>query len=151
MGETLALDVNDAAAAALIDRYVGLGHVTYAVENLGKYDAVDAENGEPVEDRQPAPLAESNVISSRIGGTSRHRIMLDLDIPATLIPSSTPGHSHLYIETAPIRWPDYHRLLEALAACGVIEHGYAGASIDREATMLRLPWIRKETPDDETA
>lgn len=71
-----------------------------------------------------------------------HAVLLDLDIPAYLIPSSTPGHSHLYIDTA-VPGENYFKLLDALADCGIIEQGYAHASKKKGATYLRLPWVKK--------
>lgn len=82
----------------------------------------------------------------------RHTIALDLDVPAALIPSSTPGHSHLYIDVA-LTWNDYKRLLILLGELEVLEEGYVRASLARRATFLRLPWIRKgmEKADAERA
>ena len=65
-------------------------------------------------------------------------------MPAWLIPSSTPGHSHLYVDVS-IREDAYFQLLDALANAGVIQRGYADASKRRGGTALRLPWIKKET------
>lgn len=31
-------------------------------------------------------------------GQRKHTILLDLDVPAKLVPSTTEGHSHLYID-----------------------------------------------------
>lgn len=88
-------------------------------------------------------LDAANVITSKVVGRSSHKILLDLDVPAKLIPSSTPGHSHLYIDRE-LTWEAYGKLLHALAEAGVIERGYVGASGERGYTALRLPWIRKE-------
>lgn len=68
--------------------------------------------------------------------------MVDLDVPATLIPSTTPGHSHLYIDV-PVNWSDYQLLLDALALVGAVEPGYVQASKARGFTSLRLPWVKK--------
>lgn len=61
---------------------------------------------------------------------------------ATLVPTSTPGHSHLYLD-AKIPSLPYFRLLVALARVGVIEPGFARAAIHREHSAGRLPWIKK--------
>ena len=71
-----------------------------------------------------------------------HKIVLDIDHDAALIESSTPGHFHLMIDKY-VTWDDYKELLRALAKCGVIEEGYAGASIRRGATWIRAPWHKK--------
>lgn len=135
---------------------------TYKVENLGSGDYAD------VSDREPASVVEANVVSSlrvdkgevpnlvmaygqpgdpnaiMVASTEpEHALLLDLDVPAYLVPSSTPGHSHLYID---VRIPQskYMALLLALADAGVIEKGYQLASETRGATALRLPWIKKD-------
>jgi hypothetical protein len=69
--------------------------------------------------------------------------VLDLDLPAQLIPSSTPGHFHLYLDVE-LSHSTYMDLLTALAAAGIIERGYADASRERGYTAVRLPWVRKD-------
>lgn len=75
--------------------------------------------------------------------TKRHAILLDLDVPAWLIESTTPGHSHLYIDVD-VSEPLYFELLDLLAKMRVIEPGYARASKMKGGTFLRLPWVKKE-------
>jgi hypothetical protein len=95
---------------------------------------------------RPAPLAEANVISSVVRGSDvMHKPVLDIDLPAHLIPSSTPGHYHLIIDKE-IPWEQYKILLNCLSYVGVLEQGYVDASIDRGYTAVRLPWIRKGQP-----
>ncbi len=72
-----------------------------------------------------------------------HRPILDIDFAAELIPSSTEGHFHLYLDK-PMTWKQYRKLLGVLAEVGVIEHGYAQASIERGYSSTRLPWIKKD-------
>lgn len=108
---------------------------------------------EPGIDRREENLDRANIVSSLhrptldflSDGEPRHAVALDLDIPAYLIPSSTPGHSHLYIE-ASIPHHRYMALLSALADAGVIEKGYAEVSIKRGHSDLRLPWVEKGDP-----
>jgi hypothetical protein len=86
---------------------------------------------------------EANLITSKVLGNDQlHKVVLDVDIPARLIPSSTEGHFHLYIDKQ-IPWDNYVDLLGALAECGIIEAGYANASVERGYTAARLPWIKK--------
>lgn len=102
-------------------------------------------------DVEPAASAEvANLFSSLIVDGpeyGRHTIALDLDVPARLIPSTTEGHSHLYIDV-PVEWESVVDLLNLLADMGIVEPGYAAASIRRGYTSLRLPWIRKGAPND---
>ncbi|MBV9919827.1 MAG: hypothetical protein JOY78_03095 [Pseudonocardia sp.] len=86
-------------------------------------------------------LETANLVTSESVG-ERHRVVLDIDLPAKLIPSSTPGHSHLYINHE-MSWEDYTRLLNVLAEVGIVEPGYVRASLDRGYTAVRLPWIKK--------
>lgn len=97
-----------------------------------------------------AEIQDANVAMSLVEdnpdpvfGGRYHALLLDLDVPAYLIPSTTPGHSHLYVD-AHIPEERYFALLDTLADCGVIEHGYAGASQAKGGSYLRLPWIKKE-------
>ena len=79
------------------------------------------------------------------GGETYHYPVLDLDIPHALVPSTREGHSHLYIRPhEPVPWSVYVRLLEALGDAGILEPGYVRVSIERGATMVRAPWVKKE-------
>lgn len=86
---------------------------------------------------------EANLVSS-LTESGLHAPVLDLDVPAYLVPSTTPGHSHLYIDVE-MPWPVYRRLLRALAAAGIIEEDFYKGSLDRGQTMVRPPWVRKES------
>lgn len=71
-----------------------------------------------------------------------HRPILDLDFDAALIPSTSADHHHLYLDKV-LTWSQYVKLLDVLAEVGIIEPGYRDASIAREFTSVRLPWITK--------
>lgn len=93
--------------------------------------------------RSPAGLEKALVISSAVeGSVVAHRPALDIDHPVRVVPSSTPGHHHLFIDVD-MTWAQYSKLLDVLAEVGVIEQGYADVSKVREATYLRLPWVKK--------
>ena len=76
-------------------------------------------------------------------GAHGHRPILDIDIPMHIIPSTTPGHGHLYIDMS-LTWHQYERLLSVLADCKIIERGYYNVSVERGHTAVRLPWVKKE-------
>ena len=78
----------------------------------------------------------------------RHRLILDIDHDVKVIPSSTPGHHHLYIDVDMPR-PVLEHLLKALAEAGVIEEGYAAASLAQGYTTVRMPGTVKGTPTDD--
>lgn len=126
------------------------GQVLQTVVNMDSYDA-------SIGRYDTARLDEAQVITSRIVGTvpeafpfdireERHKVVLDIDMPAKLIPSSTPGHSHLYIDHA-MSDRQWRVLIEALAYAGIIEPGYANASLQRGFTAVRLPWVKKGQND----
>lgn len=93
-------------------------------------------------------INEAHVITSQTAGDAdMHRPILDIDFPAALIPSTTPGHFHLYLDKE-IPWNTYADLIDALAHAGIIERGYADASVARAYTSVRLPWIRKKKPKE---
>lgn len=113
------------------------GQVLRRIEHWDDYG--ENEEVRPV----AASIEDATIITSAIEGREmRHKILLDLDIPAKLIDSSTPGHHHLYIDHE-MAWEDYLELLVALAKAGLVETGYVGASRERGFTALRLPWIKK--------
>lgn len=93
---------------------------------------------------------KKNWLTGKMVDTGYHAVLLDLDVPHWLIESSTPGHSHLYVDVQ-VREKDYFELLDALAKCGIIETGYARASKMKGGTFLRLPWVKKEAPAPPTA
>lgn len=117
------------------------------VKNLGGYSGEQArEVSEPF----------ANLVSSRVervdvvpfnGGADKnyelHLPVLDLDYDVQLVPSSTPGHFHLYLNR-PVSWGQYVKVLRALAEAGLVEHGWAEASIRQGASFVRKPGEPKE-------
>lgn len=89
--------------------------------------------------------AVANVVGSELhhqphdtpDGMRLHAPVLDIDYPARLVPSSTPGHFHLYLDK-PMPWPRYAFLLWALSVAGIIEPGYARAGLRRRGTFARV-------------
>lgn len=71
-----------------------------------------------------------------------HKPVLDIDMPVAVLPSSTEGHHHLFIDKE-MPWKDYLKLLEVLAEVGIIEKGYLGACRRRGHSAVRLPWVKK--------
>ncbi|MFI5840580.1 hypothetical protein ACIA8K_12810 [Catenuloplanes sp. NPDC051500] len=71
-----------------------------------------------------------------------HKVVLDIDLPVKVLPSTTEGHHHLFIDKA-ILWEDYVELMEVMARIGLIERGYLFASKERGYSCVRLPWVKK--------
>ena len=93
-------------------------------------------------------MDKANVITSMVAErVTHHKLLLDIDMPAKLLPSSTPGHHHLYIDHE-IEQGAYFRLLDALVEVGLIQPGYAAASKARGYTALRLPWVKKDKKEE---
>lgn len=96
------------------------------------------------------PITESdeenhNLIGSLIEDTDNlHSPVLDIDFPARLVPSTTPGHFHLYLDGLALHWSAYIDLLVALGRAGVLGEGYVNASIDRGMTTVRPPHVKKD-------
>jgi hypothetical protein len=105
----------------------------------------DYDNPEP--ENEVAILEDADIITSKVEGENDwHKPILDIDFGAQLIPSSTPGHFHLYLDKA-MSWYQYKKLLSALRQAGIIEPGYQQASVNRGYSAVRLPWIDKpKTP-----
>jgi hypothetical protein len=74
--------------------------------------------------------------------SSLHAPVLDIDVPCSLVPSSTPGHYHLFIDQ-PMAWKKYKHLLQALASAGIIEEGFCKASVMQGHSTVRVPWVKK--------
>lgn len=107
-------------------------------------DRLDADPDEYLEGsevRQRASYEDATLVSS-LTTSGKHAPVIDLDLPAQLIPSTTPGHFHLYIDHE-LEWDVYLELLQALAKAGLVEDGYVQASARREQTMVRKPGVLK--------
>lgn len=127
----------------------------YPTQKLALVDFEDYDSPEQILDGDIERVADANVATSRVKARqfafqpgfdepdkALHKPLLDIDMPARLIPSSTPGHHHLFIECE-MTWSQYGKLLLALAEAGILEMGYVRASLQRGYTAVRLPWIKK--------
>jgi len=115
-------------------------------ERLFFYSAEMEETGGDSKKTFPTDAVEverddANLIGS-ICDDGKHMPVLDFDLPARYVPSSTPGHGHLYIDV-PMTWEQHEAILVALRDAGVIQPGFANASIARKATMCRPEWVKK--------
>lgn len=107
-------------------------------------EKADEESKEPTPFSPPKILPKRfNLVTSLTDPKERtHMPTLDIDVPVTLIPSSTQDHYHLYIDVE-MSEEDYFKLLETLAEVGILEEGYVEASKKRGFSSLRLPGAKK--------
>jgi hypothetical protein len=117
--------------------YYGADEERFFVTDIDQAHVITSrEAGQPEpynEDSNPTGLTLDNML---------HKVVLDIDLRAVLVPSSTPDHSHLFIDHT-MSWRKYVRLLRALSDAGIVEPGYVKAAERRGFTTVRLPWIRK--------
>lgn len=89
--------------------------------------------------KEVTTVLEANLIGSRTDTVGHmHMPVLDIDFEADLVPSKTPGHYHLYLHKE-VPWSRYEQVLLALSEAGIIERGYAGASIEAKCSFVRIP------------
>lgn len=109
-------------------------------------DKLDRQREDYVAEKyEIVPEDAANLVTSSTGNGDWHLPVLDIDVPHQLVPSSTEGHSHLYLDV-PVKWDVYVVLLRALADAGLVERGYVEASIEKGATMVRKPGVKKPAP-----
>jgi hypothetical protein len=117
------------------------GGFHWAQIDFGKGSSKDRDNGHRMVNQRVERPANANAVGSQIE-YGLHCPVLDIDVPALLVPSSTVDHSHLYIRK-PMPWHHYSMLLQTLSYVGILEEGYVGASLARQETFVRTPWTRK--------
>lgn len=87
-------------------------------------------------------LSKANLISSKVKGTTRHKPIFDLDFEAALLPSSTEGHYHLYLDKE-LTNDQMERLVRVLHEIGILAQGNLNQWTRNKAQFLRVPWVRK--------
>lgn len=90
----------------------------------------------------------ANLISS-LCQDGQHRPVLDIDFPVRLIPSTTPGHFHLYVDI-PMTWEKQCTLMLAMENAGILQFGYRKYSESRGMSLVRPPWVKKPEKLDKT-
>ncbi len=100
------------------------------------------------QDRHRLSFGENPNLISSITDDGKQMPILDMDFPHRIIPSSTPGHTHLYIDIPMSNWK-WFWLMVGLWQAGVIELGFFVWSLRRKGNFVRTPYSRKtgeETP-----
>jgi hypothetical protein len=108
----------------------------------------DSGQGPVNKDYVDTDYEHANLVTSAIIGTGRtkHKPLLDIDLPCVLLPSSTEGHFHLFIDKE-IPHEKYLVLIHSLEDCGIIEAGIRRQMTDLGRTAVRKPGIKKEVID----
>lgn len=101
---------------------------------------------EQVEDPDTADLVCSD--SDNAGATDNqgrrmHMPVIDIDFPAQLVPSGTPGHFHLYLNK-PCNWDEYIKILRAFAEAGLVQWQWVHTTEERGYSSVRHPDRPKE-------
>lgn len=90
-------------------------------------------------------LEKANLVGSVLPN-GNHAPCVDLDgIPVTVVPSSTPGNCHLYIDKE-MTWEQYRQILDAFYNAGLIQRGWYREAYERRCSFLRLPGVKKDKP-----
>lgn len=96
------------------------------------------------------PLVETDARQANMVGSlldnGRHSPVLDLDFEARLVPSSTPGHYHLFLDGLELDADAYDALADALVAAKVIQPGFRRRLRESGTTLARLR--RDKTPGE---
>lgn len=71
-----------------------------------------------------------------------HCPVIDIDIPCRYVPSTTPGHGHLYIDH-PMTWKSFKAIMRAMENAGVVQSGYRKYSEQRGQAFVRPQWVKK--------
>jgi len=154
----MTINYTDGDGSASADRSLPLDGQMLAYVDFNE----EPTEGEYTRPSETADLEQANLITSKVAGQpeptidpffgllnggDRHKVVLDIDLPVTVLPSTTPGHHHLFIDHE-VAWDDYVNLLEALVTCGLVEPGYVNASKQRGYSCVRLPWVKKVEPPE---
>jgi hypothetical protein len=67
---------------------------------------------------------------------------LELGVPVQILPSSTPGHHHVYID-AEMKWRPYRALCKAMVRVGLLESAFVDLMISHSMSMLLRPGLTK--------
>lgn len=119
------------------------GQVLRRVEEFDEYGETE-DSRKIVEDLEQATVVTSETEKPTLSNQwmPKHKPVLDIDLPVIVVPSSTPGHHHLFIDKE-MTWENYEKLLKVLAEVGIIEEGYLGAALMRGHTAVRLQGVTK--------
>jgi hypothetical protein len=120
---------------------LGSGRKPFHQQHLDEYDRANIGLRPADRTKAQAQASDANLISSELD-SGMHKPVLDLDFPAFIVESSTPGHGHLYIEQE-LTWDQYKALLDGFLAAGLIQKAWYQNAIKDKRSYVRLPHVRK--------
>ncbi len=88
------------------------------------------------EELSNVPREDANLASS-LCDNGKHAPVIDIDFPARLVPSKTPGHYHLYLDVE-MPWAKYQRLLRSLLTAGIIDKNFYDLTIEHKQSFARV-------------
>jgi hypothetical protein len=101
------------------------------------------EDGYSRLDLRPADHHTATMVTSRLDWSGRHKPVIDIDLPCMLVPSTQPGHFHLYIDKE-MTWDNFVAILEALERAGVVGKGFVTHTKRRGYATVRYPGVTKD-------
>lgn len=97
------------------------------------------------QDRSRSDALSANLVSSKTAD-GKHKPVIDIDFPAELKESATPGHYHLYLNKRMNKF-QWFCLMVGLRMSGVIEEGFFVWSLRRGQNFVRLDGAKKSTAE----
>lgn len=110
----------------------------------GLYTTVTPVSDSPYEEdpeRLPATHDNAVLVGSKLPN-GNHMPVIDLDLPCTLVPSSTPGHFHLYINKE-MTFGQMLNMLQMMTDAGVVQPGFNRFSRERGQAFVRYPGVTR--------
>lgn len=119
--------------------------IVEAVGPRGLYRTLTPISDSPYEE-DPERVKSEHGYATLVGSklpNGNHMPVIDLDLPCTLVPSSTPGHFHLYINKE-MSFGEFLSMLQAMTDTGVVQPGFNRFTRERGQAFVRYPGYTKE-------
>lgn len=84
----------------------------------------------------------ATLVSSKLPN-GNHMPVIDLDLPCTLVPSSTPGHFHLYVNQE-MSFGQFLNMLQMMTDAGVVQPGFNRFTRERGQAFVRYPGVTRD-------
>jgi hypothetical protein len=108
-----------------------------------------AETKHPDPEYFPADHDTATLVTSLLPN-GRHMPVIDIDMTSMLLPSSTPGHYHLYINQE-MTWKQFLKMLKAMTDAGVVQEGFYQHTKRRGRAFVRYPGVTKSNEAERIA